>query len=163
VLSYVWDVKSRDTTRPDDLEREIDEKTNDHNQLVFVKKQMPAVISNRDFLGRAIWKKAEEGGFVVVTAPEESTKRPANKKSGAKEDLAVRAEYPSIMRISPTNGNEAKIEYAIHPDFGGGVPPIVFNHYIGSNLAYVTEIQEYFLQLKGEYDKADGRALGFRR
>ncbi|GMI22120.1 hypothetical protein TeGR_g11755 [Tetraparma gracilis] len=53
----------------DDLEREIDEKPNAHNQLVFIKKQMPAVISNRDFLGRAVWKK--EG----VTYPDEKNKK----------------------------------------------------------------------------------------
>ncbi|GMI34230.1 hypothetical protein TeGR_g7990 [Tetraparma gracilis] len=101
VLARVWDVKSRDKMEPDDLEKEIDEQPNDHNQLVFIKKQSPAaVISNRDFLSRMVWEKSESGG--------------------------------------------------------------IMNRYIGSNLAYVTEIQEYFLQLKGKYDKADGRALGYR-
>ncbi|GMI30494.1 hypothetical protein TeGR_g8045, partial [Tetraparma gracilis] len=70
VLAYVWDVKSRDKTRPDDLEKEIDEQPNDHNQLVFNKKQTPAVISNRDFLGRAVWKEAEG-----VTYPDEKNKK----------------------------------------------------------------------------------------
>ncbi|GMI36542.1 hypothetical protein TeGR_g13381, partial [Tetraparma gracilis] len=59
-LAYVWDVKSRAKASLDDLEKEIDEQPNDHNQLVFNKKQTPAVIANRDFLGRAVWKKAEE-------------------------------------------------------------------------------------------------------
>jgi hypothetical protein len=160
----VWDVKSRDKTMPDDLEKEIDEQPNDHNQLVFNKKQTPAVISNRDFLGRAVWKK-EGGGFVVVAFPEESTKRPANKKSGAKEDFAVRGKYPSIMRISPIIAGETKLEYVIHPVFGGGVPPAIFNRYLGVNLSEVTAIQEFFEEQRGmdEYDKADGRALGYRR
>ncbi|GMI57913.1 hypothetical protein TeGR_g6018 [Tetraparma gracilis] len=57
VLAHVWDTKARNKARPDDLEKEIDEKPNDHNQLVFNKKQTPAVIANRDFLGRAVWKK----------------------------------------------------------------------------------------------------------
>ncbi|GMI27852.1 hypothetical protein TeGR_g10416 [Tetraparma gracilis] len=55
VLAHVWDTKARHKTRPDDLEKEIDEKPNAHNQLVFNKKQTPAVISNRDFLSRA-WR-----------------------------------------------------------------------------------------------------------
>jgi hypothetical protein len=168
VLAYVWSIESRDKMEPDDLEKEIDEKPNNHNQLVYIKKQMPAAtISNRDFLARMIWKKAEGGGFVFVTAPVESTKRPANKKSGEHGDFVVRGKYPSIMRISPTNGNETKLEYAIHPDAGGRVPPSIINRYIGSNLAYVTEIQEYFQEKRGRfahlYDKADGRALGYRR
>ncbi|GMI28473.1 hypothetical protein TeGR_g12203 [Tetraparma gracilis] len=61
VLAHVWDTKARNKTSPDDLEKEIDEQPNDHNQLVFNKKQTPAVISNRDFLGRAVWKDAEGG------------------------------------------------------------------------------------------------------
>ncbi|GMI32546.1 hypothetical protein TeGR_g12943 [Tetraparma gracilis] len=169
VLAHVWDVEARNFAAPDDLEREVDDKPNSHSQLVYIKKQTPAVISNRDFLGRAVWKKVD-GGFVVVTAPEESTKRPANngrgnrEKSSAKGDLAVRGTYPSIMRISPINGNETKLEYAIHPTFGGGVPPIVFNRYMGSNLVFVTDMQEYFLQMRGmsDHDNADGRALGYR-
>ncbi|GMI42593.1 hypothetical protein TeGR_g11447 [Tetraparma gracilis] len=69
VLAYVWDTKSREKTRPDDLEKEIDEQPNAHNQLVFNKKQTPAVIANRDFLGRTVWKK--EG----VTYPDEKNKK----------------------------------------------------------------------------------------
>jgi hypothetical protein len=165
VLAEVWDVKSRDKTGSDDLEKEIDEKRNDHNKLVYIKKQMPAVISNRDFLSRAIWKRAEGGGFVVVTAPEESTKRPANEKNVTEGEFVVRAKYPSILSISPTNSNETKLKYVIHPDAGGRVPQSILNSYIGSTLVYVTEIQEYFAERRGmsDYDKADGRALGYRR
>ncbi|GMI36384.1 hypothetical protein TeGR_g14709 [Tetraparma gracilis] len=74
VLPYVWDTKSRDKTRPDDLEKEIDEQPNDHNQLVFNKKQTPAAIANRDFLGRMVWKEAEG-----VTYPDEKNKKTPSK------------------------------------------------------------------------------------
>ncbi|GMI53113.1 hypothetical protein TeGR_g14713 [Tetraparma gracilis] len=70
VLAHVWDTEARNKTSPDDLEKEIDEKPNDHNQLVFNKKHTPAVIANRDFLGRVVWKKAEE-----VTYPNEKNKK----------------------------------------------------------------------------------------
>jgi hypothetical protein len=162
VLAYVWDVKSRDKASPDDLEKTIDERPNNHNMLVYNKKQTPAVISNRDFLGRAIWKKAEGGGFLFVTTPEESEKRSTSVD-------VVRATFPSIMRITPSkNGNETKLEYAIHPDFGGAVQSRfawILLRYMRSNLGRVTAIQEYFIQIRElrDYDKADGRALGYRR
>ena len=169
-LAYVWDVKSRDKTRPDDLEKEIDEKPNDHNQLVFNKKQTPAVISNRDFLGRAVWKK-EGGGFVVVAVPEESTKRPANKrrgnhkKSSAKGDFAIRGTYKSITKIEKVDNEWTKIVQVIYQDAGGFIPSSIANRWIASHLAGVTTIQEFFEERRGMdlYDKADGRALGYRR
>ncbi|GMI30488.1 hypothetical protein TeGR_g8045 [Tetraparma gracilis] len=170
VLAYVWDVKSRDKTRPDDLEKEIDEQPNDHNQLVFNKKQTPAVISNRDFLGRAVWKEAEGGGFVVVAVPEESTKRPANKrkgsrkKSSAKGDFAIRGTYKSIMKIEKVDNEWTRIVQVIRADAGGYITTLVARQMIASRLAGVTTIQEFFEEQRGmgDYDKADGRALGYR-
>jgi hypothetical protein len=162
VFAYVWDTKSREKTRPDDLEKEIDEQPNAHNRLVFNKKQTPAVIANRDFLGRTVWKK-EGGGFVVVAVAEESTKRPANKKSSAKGDFAIRGTYKSITRIEKVDNEWTRVVQVIQPDLGGSIPSSIANRWVASRLAGVTTIQEYFLQLKGEYDKADGRALGYRR
>ncbi|GMI32508.1 hypothetical protein TeGR_g10375 [Tetraparma gracilis] len=49
VLAYAWDTKSRYKMRPDDVVKEIDETPSGHNQLVYVKKQMPTVIADRDF------------------------------------------------------------------------------------------------------------------
>jgi hypothetical protein len=164
VLAYVWNVKSRDKTRPDDLEKEIDEKPNDHNQLVFNKKQTPAVISNREFLGRMVWKK-DGGGFVVVVGPEESTKRPANKKGSAKVDFAIRGTYKSITSIEKVDNEWTRIVQVIQPDVGGSIPSSIANRWIAKRLAGVTTIQEYYLQLQSmeNCDKADGRALGYRR
>ncbi|GMI22418.1 hypothetical protein TeGR_g13348, partial [Tetraparma gracilis] len=170
LLAYVWDTKSRQQMSSDDLEREIDEKPNAHNQLVFIKKQMPAVISNRDFLGRAVWKKAEDGGFVVVTAPEESLKRPANKRRGSRKkssmkgDFAIRGTYKCATRIEKVDNEWTRIVQVIQPDVGGSIPSSIANSWIASRLAGVTTIQEYFQERRGmdDYEKADGRALGYR-
>ena len=53
----------------------------------------------------------------------------------------------------------------IHPDFGGaGGFVYLMNRNLGSNLSYVTEIQECFLEPRKmeEYDSDDGKALGVR-
>ncbi|GMI22423.1 hypothetical protein TeGR_g13348, partial [Tetraparma gracilis] len=97
LLAYVWDTKSRQQMSSDDLEREIDEKPNAHNQLVFIKKQMPAVISNRDFLGRAVWKKAEDVTYPDEknkTTPSEAVARVVKLHKGLSE---LSQEYPWIV------------------------------------------------------------------
>jgi hypothetical protein len=66
------------------------------------------------------------------------------------------------MRIVRVTENETKLEYVIHPDGGGRVPGWVMNFYMAANLAYVTEIQEYFQRFRSlsEYDEKDGAAVG---
>ena len=163
----MWDVKKRSGVYADDLEKVVDE-YNDHNQVMYIKKQV-AIIDNMEFLTRAVWK-AEGAGFVNVMVPAESQKRPETKRRGNRrkssfegEKSCVRAKYQSALRISQ-DGNETKLEYVIQPDAGGRVPRWVIDRYMGSNLAFVTEIQEYFQQLRTmeQYDREDGRALGLR-
>jgi hypothetical protein len=137
---------------------------------VFIKKQTPAVIANRDFLGRAVWK-MEGGGFVVVAVPEESTKRPANKrkgsrkKSSAKGDFATRATLRSATKIEKVDSEWTRVVQVIQLTGGGFIPTSLANRLVKSRMATVSVVQEYFLERRGmdDYDKADGRALGYRR
>jgi len=155
VLAFQWDAKRRSNLQEDDLEKSVEERINGHNTLVYVKKRTPKVISDRDFLGRAVWKK-EGDGFVYVTSPEESEARPMT-------DSVVRGKYLSAMRIARKNDKETTVTYVIHPDFGGpGGFAYLMNVYTASNLSDVTEIQEYFQALRGleEFDADDARAVG---
>ncbi|GMI56889.1 hypothetical protein TeGR_g4895, partial [Tetraparma gracilis] len=104
VLAFVWDTEARAKARPDDLEKAVDERPSKHNMLVYNRKKTPKVVEDRDFLGRAVWKKTERG-FVVVTRPEESQRR----KRGAVPNT-VRATYPSAMKITRIGENETKLE-----------------------------------------------------
>jgi len=154
VLAFLWDPMRRSSRREDDLEKSVEERINGHNQLGYTKRLTPKIIADRDFLGRGGWKKGSEG-FVYVTNPEESEARPIT-------DSVVRGKYPSAMKIKRKNDKETTLEYVIHPDAGGSVPSWLMNRYLGSNLSYVTEIQEYFQALRGleEWDADDARAVG---
>jgi hypothetical protein len=159
---------------PDDMEWSLEDATSANSQLVYNKRRSPAGISDRDFLGRMVWKK-EANGFIVVTAPEESEtrrKRINKNRSGVKtmshsrRDRTVRGANATAVRLTPSGDGFTKIHLVMHPDLGGRFQvhfgKLVRGH-LTSGLAYATDIQEYFLQLRDEYDKADGRALGYRR
>jgi len=155
VLAFLWDTMRRSAQREDDLEKRVEDEVDGHNMLVYNKKRTPKIISDRDFLGRVVWKK-EGRGFVLVTCPEESDARPIT-------DRVVRAKYPSSMKITRKNDTETTLEYVIHPDFGGpGGFAYLMNYYTSRNLQRVTEIQEYFQALRGvaEWDADDARAIG---
>ena len=160
ILAHMWDTLARSKRRKDDLEKTIEETLNGHNQLVYNKKRTPKIICDREFLGRMVWKKVGDGSYVVVSKEEESEKRPRLENV----DGTVREKYPSAMKIEGPNEKETKVTYIIHPDAGGALPSWLMNHYIGSNLRKVTEVQEYFQELRtlNEYDEKDGRALGMR-
>jgi len=153
VLSWVWDTHSRATRRDDDLERSTDDRPNDHSFSVYIKKKI-ALIRNRDFLARCVWREIE-GGYLYVSSPEESVRRP---KGGD----VVRGKYPSAMRITWRNENETFVEYVMNPDAGGNIPSFIMNGVMASNLTYVTEIQEYYQALRGleAWDADDGIAVG---
>ncbi|GMI35859.1 hypothetical protein TeGR_g6190, partial [Tetraparma gracilis] len=158
VLAFVWGgIVSRSWVSRDDLEKAVDDKPNDHNQLVYVKKQTPAAISNRDFLGRSVWRRVTGGGFLVVAVPEVSKKR------SSVED-AVRGTYRSATKIEKVDSEWTRIVQVIQPDPGGSIPDLIRNRWVASRLAGVTKILEFFTERRGidDYDKADGRALGYR-
>jgi hypothetical protein len=151
ILAYVWDVNKRSGRYSDDLEKALDEDGN-HNQLAYVKKEV-AVVKNRDFATRGVWRRVGDGKFVYVSAPAKNGRAPV-------ED-AVRAEFNSAMKLYGAGLNETKLEYLIQPNWGGKVPIWLSNMYVVSNLSYVSEIQEHFQSVRGlqVWDEADGRAL----
>jgi hypothetical protein len=55
VLGFVWDADGREKRKPNDVEKSVDERSA-HNQLVYNMKRTPAIISDRDFLGRVVWR-----------------------------------------------------------------------------------------------------------
>jgi len=68
------------------------------------------------------------------------------------------------MRLKRKNNKETTVEYVFQIDFGGLLPAWLTNSYMSANAGYVTEIQEYFQELRRlvDYDAEDGRALGVR-
>jgi hypothetical protein len=155
ILAWTWDLKARATQREDDIQKEYVTTPNDHNYLVYIKKRSTKVVADRDFLSRATWRATGSGGFEYVSSPEESEKR-------QHQEGVVRAAYPSAMRIVKLAENETRLEYVIHPDSGGSIPGWLMSFFFAADLAYVTEIQEYFQRLRrlSEYDEKDGAAVG---
>jgi hypothetical protein len=154
VLAFIWDTLKRSAARDDDLEKSVDETINGHNQLVYVRKAAKRPLSDREFLGRAVWK-ATESGFIYVLREEESNRRPPLPG-------VVRGTLPSVMKLTRLKADETAIEYVIHPNAGGSVPGFVMNLQLAKNLQRVTEAQEYFQSLRGLalWDVDDGRAVG---
>jgi len=154
VLAFTWDTMRRTEQKEDDVEKAVVEHVSDHNVLVYNKKRTPKIISDRDFLGRVVWK-AKGQGFVVVTSPEENALRPIT-------DSAERGKYPSAMKIERKNDRETVLELVFQINFGGRLPTWLTNSYVGAIAGAVTEIQEYFQELRGveEWDADDARAVG---
>ena len=156
VLAFLWDTLRRSSRQEDDLVKSVDERINGHNMLTYNKKRTPKIVADRDFMGRGLWKKEGEG-FIIVTSPEESDSRPIT-------DGVARGKYQSAMRIKRKNDKETTIEYVLQIDFGGSLPTWLTNWYVGSSAGYVTEVQEFFQELRkmADYDADDGKALGVR-
>jgi hypothetical protein len=180
VLAFVWNAGSRSKRKPDDLEKSIDESPNGHSMLVYNTKKTPDVISNRDFLGRVLWR-AEGSGFVLVADPqEESARRPLVKD-------VVRGKYYMAVKITRVDDTWTKLEcapplystsnwthadsppplvllrrYVVNPDSGGSIPRWFAKRWVSSQLTAVTLAQEHFLSLRslGELDEEDGKAVG---
>jgi len=154
VLAFFWDSSRRTDLKNDDLEKAVVEQANGHNVLIYRKKRGPKIISSRDFLGRVVWK-AKGRGFVLVTSPEENALRPIT-------DGAQRGKYPSAMRIARKNESETVLELVFQINFGGSLPTLLTNTYVGASAGAVTEVQEYFQSLRGldEWGADDARAVG---
>jgi hypothetical protein len=154
VLSYATDHCSRATQKGDDIERSVDEVPNGHSQLLYIQSVSPndKII---EFLSTVVWKKNINGEISIVFSPAESERR--KRLPGV-----VRARYPSAMKISRLNNQATKIEYIIHPDYGGDVPKWAMNFYTARDISYVSEIWEYFQSLRGlnRWDAEDGKAVG---
>jgi hypothetical protein len=151
----MWDFDKRFGASTDNLEKNTDEFPSAHNKLVFIKKKPVGRFDSRSFLSRCIWKALDGGGFVLVTSPEETQRRPP-------EGGVVRATYPSTLKIKPLGSDSSRLEYVIHPDAGGAAPSWAMNLVIGKSLARVIQAQEYFQAGRGlvEWMEEDGRCTG---
>jgi hypothetical protein len=157
VLAYLQDTMRRAGIRHDDVDKTIVETTNNHSKLVYNRKKMPKILSDRDFVGRVIWRTVKDEDLELVTVPEENAKcfpRPG----------VVRGKYPSAWKVSDFRGCKklAKVEYVMHPDFSGTVPAWATNAVVGRNLTRMSEVQDYFQRLRpfSAYDERDGAAVG---
>ncbi|GMI43573.1 hypothetical protein TeGR_g4439, partial [Tetraparma gracilis] len=153
VLAHVLDYYRRSKNRSKEVERSMKVVT-DHNRELYARYKPGFGLSGRDFLNRQIWRKLPDGSFVIVTAPIESEDHPLLSD-------VVRGRFPLAMRLRGS-GEGTTIEYVIQIDFGGRVPALVTNLYMKSRLAQVTEIQVFYLGLRGleEWGAKDGEAIG---
>jgi len=171
VLAFMWDFMRRSSWREDDVEKSVEERSNDHNMVIYNhRKSDNEYIADRAFMYRIVWKKQGDG-FIFVTSTETSANRPVGGVRNSLRDWrssiggihgVVRGKYPTAMKIRRKNARKTTIEFVIHPDAGGRVPSFIFNRYIGSSLSKVTQIREYFQAQRGleEWDADDARAVG---
>ena len=119
-----------DYNRRADSERDRDTvsksivKDGNHNDVLYVHKQVPAPLRNRDFLSRQVWKKMDDGSFMIATMPITSNSNPAD------NNKVVRARMSLAMRIVETGDHECTVEYVIQLDFSGVVPAKLTNMYV---------------------------------
>jgi hypothetical protein len=151
----MWDFDKRFGASTDNLEKNTDEFPSAHNKLLFNKKKPVSRLDSRSFLSRCVWRELDGGGFVLVTSPEETQRRPP-------EEGVVRATYASTLKIKALGSDSSRLEYVIHPDAGGSVPAWVMNLVIGKSLARVIQTQEYFQAGRrlAEWMEEDGRCTG---
>jgi hypothetical protein len=153
VLAHAWDTFGRFNNFEGTLEQTLDE-DGEHDKLLYLKKKLPNPFDDRDFLSRIVWRK-RASGYIFVSVPELSDARPLSSD-------VVRAKYPSMLKMTSTSDGSTQLEYIVRPDMGGNVPLWLARSLMGSSLAWVTEIREYFGGLRGleEYDAKDGEAIG---
>jgi hypothetical protein len=169
VLSFFLDTTSSSNAEHDDLEKSVDEAPNGHNQLVYWRTVMPgALLGDRDFVSRVIWKKTDDG-FVLVTRPEESAGRKPVKDQDQRstrrnEKRVIRGHFPSAMKITRLSDSETRVAYIIHPTWGNSGTEWLFDRFVVTRLERVSRVQQYFLELRTmeQYDAADGKAMGTR-
>ena len=148
----------RSAQREDD-KREIDERPNSHNQLIYLIKKVPNPVADRDSLLRVVWREDSEGRFVLVTSPAVSANRPITAN-------IVRAEFPSALRFVRKNDVETTVEFVARPYVGhivqGPLQRFLLSRFLTKSLGRMTLIQEFFQGLRGleEWDADDGRAVG---
>jgi len=114
------------------------------------------LIHDREFLSRFIWRRdGMRDSYALVSRPAVSERRPVS-------SALARAQYPSAMKIKKKSETETIIEYVIHPGGGGKLPAFVLNRTLKSSLCRLTDIREYFQELKGleEWEGEDGRCVG---
>ena len=156
ILAWVWDMNSRTSRKATVVEMTTEESPNEHNFLAYYRGVSGvAYVADRDFLTRTIWKKTGDGCYLFASEPEESERRGPVKG-------VIRGTYPSALRISKLSAHETKLDYVIHPDAGGNVPTWFMNAQLRTNLAYMTQIREYFQALKKieHWNVRDGRTVG---
>jgi hypothetical protein len=115
---------------------------------------VPNPFDNRDFQSRIVWKKRGTG-YILVSVPELSGAHPLSLD-------VVRARYPSSLKVTSTSDGSTKLEFVHQPDLGGTLPLWLVRTWMGSSLAWVTEIQEHFEELRRlkDWDAKDGEAVG---
>jgi hypothetical protein len=155
VLAFMWGFDKRFRASTDVLEKNLDEEPSAHNKLLFSKRKAFArQFDSRSFLARFVWRALDGGGFVLVSSPEETERRPP-------EEGVVRATYTSVLKIKPL-GSVSKLEYMVRTDAGGSLPAWVMNLVMGKTLARVIQTQEFFQSGRGlaEWSEEDGRCTG---
>jgi hypothetical protein len=156
VLAYVWNFGSRSDWAAEDLGKAVlEERKNNHNKVVCTCKSMPARLTNREYVGRMLWKRLDKDNFVFVT-------KPTDHKGRKKTSEFVRGSFPSCMKMERLSENETSIDWICHPSAGGSVPSWIGNYLMGEQLEYTADVQQFFQQLRGlkELDAADGVAIG---
>jgi hypothetical protein len=127
-----------------------------HSRILYRYLKSPTpLISSRYYLFRTIWKKLRDGQYVIVTIP-------CDPPAGFELPKdAVKGEYPSITVLTSLNDRETEVVYVCNPGVGGDIPVWFFNIYMGYSLAFVTEVQEYFISVKGlkDWGVEDGRQI----
>ena len=119
------DFKSRaDSDRDRDTVSKTIVKDGNHNDVLYVHKQVPVPFRNRDFLSRRVWKQMGDGSFMIATMPITSNDHPAD------VNQVVRARMPLAMRIVETGDHECTVEYVIQLDFSGVAPAKLTNLYV---------------------------------
>jgi len=157
VMAYMWNFMARGKRgRKEEVEKDVEETVNGHNQLVYsrVKPLAKFGLGDRDFLSRCIWKKTGEGDYFSLSTPTQSEARPP--KYGV-----VRAKFPTAFKMTRIGDVETRLELVISPDYGGILPAYAVRFYLGRNLEKVTEYQEMF-QAKRDvslWTAEDGEAL----
>jgi hypothetical protein len=156
ILAWIWDMNSRASHKSNVVEVSIDENPNEHNFLGYVRAMSGvAYVADRDFLARTIWKRTGDGCYLFASEPDESERRGPVKG-------VIRGAYPSALKLTKLSAHKTKLDYVIHPEAGGNVPSWVMNRQLRSNLAYSTQIREYFQTLKKveHWNARDGRTVG---
>ena len=157
VLAFIWDTRSRATMNELTLERAVDGDDSGHSKVVYERRRMPNVITNREFLNKLTWKAMGSGTFIIVSDPTESLKRPRERgpsslsggigrafttlaggvqrmKSSisvndAPENL-VRGQFRSVVKITKVGDDSCRLEQTFMLDMSGGIGVIGVSKFV---------------------------------
>ncbi len=159
VLAYLWNFDAKCRWTKADLDREVVENVSAHNQTryhcirVLLGGKMQ--YKPREYTSTAIWKKIDEGTFLIVTMPI------AVVRSKPFRVDRIRAEVCSVNRLQQISHGLCRVVNLTRREFGGNSTKWLQKYSAKFSMSRMSSMQRYFQGIRRleDWDAEDGKVV----